>query len=125
MQNNVNILTFNSQDLANEGLGLRFKMPMFGEFVSGFVVRYQGKAYAYVNQCAHIPVELDWKEGEFFTAQKDYLICATHGAHYQPNTGFCVMGPCKGKILKPIDLEEKNNQIFVDLNSAKKYFFIS
>jgi len=121
-KNSENMLTFNSIDLENEGLGLRFKMPMFGEFASGFVIRYQGKAYAYVNQCAHIPVELDWKEGEFFAAQKDFLICATHGAHYQPNTGFCVMGPCKGKTLKPIDLEEKNNQIFVDLNSAKKYF---
>ena len=30
-----------------------------------------------------MPVELDWNEGEFFTSpEKDFIICATHGACY-------------------------------------------
>jgi nitrite reductase/ring-hydroxylating ferredoxin subunit len=119
-----NTIVLNSQDLLDGELGLRFNMPMYGEYVTGFVIRYQNKVYAYVNQCAHVPVELDWEEGAFFTAQKDYLICATHGAHYLPNTGFCVMGPCKGKSLKPISVIEQDAKIIVDVDSAKKYFSV-
>lgn len=119
---NENKLVFSSASLANEGLGLRFKMPMFGEFASGFVIRYQNQVYAYVNQCAHIPVELDWKEGEFFSATNETLICATHGAEYEPSTGHCIQGPCKGKQLKPMQVIEANGKIEVDLASAKQYF---
>lgn len=121
---NENKLVFSSASLVNEGLGVRFKMPMYGEFASGFLIRYENKVFAYVNQCAHIPVELDWKEGEFFTAEKDFLICATHGAQYQPNTGLCVIGPCKGRSLKSMDVLEENGRIVVDLDSAMQYFKI-
>ena len=117
MTENPNIITFDSADLVDKGKGLRFALPALGEFATGFVVRYQGKPYAYVNQCAHVPVELDWDEGDFFTAQKDYLICATHGAHYLTNTGFCVMGPCKGKQLKPIVVTEQNQKIVINIAS--------
>jgi len=112
-----NTITINSEDLQDGAKGLRFSLPALGEFATGFVVRFRGKPYAYVNQCAHVPVELDWDEGEFFTSQKDYLICATHGAHYQPDTGFCVMGPCKGKRLKAIEVTEQNQQIVINTAS--------
>jgi len=108
---------FNSDDLHNAGKGLRFAMPALGKFASGFVVRFHGKPYAYVNQCAHVSIELDWNQGEFFNTQKDYLICATHGAHYQPDTGFCVMGPCKGKRLKSLTVIEQDQQIVISLGS--------
>ncbi len=112
-------IVFKSEDLQDEAKGLRFALPALGEFVTGFVVRFHGKAYAYVNQCAHVSVELDWNEGEFFTPQKDYLVCATHGAHYRPDTGFCVMGPCKGKSLKSIEVTEQNQQIIINIASIK------
>lgn len=115
-------ISFKSASLIDGGMGLRFKMPMYGDYASGFVIRFKGKAYAYVNQCAHVPVELDWKEGEFYTPTKDYLICATHGAHYEPDTGLCALGPCKGKSLKPMVLAEENGEIMVDLASAAQYF---
>jgi nitrite reductase/ring-hydroxylating ferredoxin subunit len=106
-----------SSDLIDGAKGIRFPLPALGEFATGFVVRYQGKVYAYVNQCAHVPIELDWNEGDFFTSQKDYLICSTHGAHYRPDNGFCVMGPCKGKRLKAIQVTEKNQEVLINLDS--------
>jgi nitrite reductase/ring-hydroxylating ferredoxin subunit len=118
MNQTENIISYKSEDLINEDKGIRFPLPALGEFATGFVVRFHGKPYAYVNKCAHVPVELDWNEGEFFTVQKDYLICATHGAHYQPDTGFCVMGPCKGKRLKAIEVIEKNQQIIINIDTA-------
>jgi nitrite reductase/ring-hydroxylating ferredoxin subunit len=106
---------FNSADLEDGGKGLRFALPTLGQNITGFVVRFKGVPYAYVNQCAHVSVELDWSEGEFFTAQQDFLICATHGAHYRPDNGFCVMGPCKGKSLKPLKVIEQNGQIIINI----------
>ncbi len=108
------MIVFKSEELQNETQGLRFSLPDLGEHVTGFVIRFRDKPYAYVNQCAHVSVELDWSEGDFFNAQKDYLVCATHGAHYQPDTGFCVMGPCKGRRLKSIEVVEQNNQIMIN-----------
>ncbi|MDP3088946.1 MAG: Rieske 2Fe-2S domain-containing protein [Methylotenera sp.] len=113
-------IVFNSEELQNNEKGLRFALPALGEFASGFVVRYQGKPYAYVNQCAHVAIELDWNEGDFFTSQKDFLICSTHGAHYRPDNGFCVMGPCKGKSLKAIPVAEQNEKIVINISSITK-----
>ncbi|MDD2932882.1 MAG: Rieske 2Fe-2S domain-containing protein [Methylotenera sp.] len=112
------LIAIESADLVDGGKGIRFALPALGEFVTGFVVRFQGRPYAYVNQCAHVSVELDWNEGDFFTAQQDFLICSTHGAHYRPDNGFCVMGPCKGKSLKPIEVIEQNQKIIINVASV-------
>lgn len=116
----ANVIELDSAALEDGGKGIRFSLPALGEFVSGFVIRFKGKPYAYVNQCAHVSVELDWNEGDFFTAQQDYLVCATHGAHYRPDNGFCVMGPCKGKSLKPIEVIEQNQKIIINVASVVK-----
>ena len=43
-----------SEALQEKTRGIRFDLPERGERVSGFVVRYGGKPYAFVNQCAQI-----------------------------------------------------------------------
>ena len=113
------IIEIDSADLIDGGKGIRFALPTLGEFVIGFVVRFKGEPYAYINQCAHVSVELDWNEGEFFTAQQDFLICSTHGAHYRPDNGFCLMGPCKGKSLKSINVIEQNQKIIINVALVK------
>ena len=114
MSDKENLVVINSAELQDGGKGIRFPLPALGQNVTGFVVRFKGVAYAYVNQCAHVSVELDWSLGEFFSAQQDLLICATHGAHYRPDNGFCVMGPCKGKSLKSLNVIEQNGQIIIN-----------
>ncbi|HEY9277091.1 MAG TPA: Rieske 2Fe-2S domain-containing protein [Methylotenera sp.] len=118
MDVDTNTVVLNSADLEDGGKGLRFPLPSLGLNVTGFVVRFKGVPYAYVNQCAHVSIELDWNEGDFFTAQQDFLICSTHGAHYRPDNGFCVMGPCKGKSLKTLKVVEQNGQIIINITSA-------
>lgn len=108
-------ITFKSSDLQEKSTGLRFDLPQLSEHLTGFVIRFENKPYAYVNQCAHIPVELDWQEGEFFTLDKDFLICATHGASYEPDTGYCVYGPCKGKRLQALPVTEEDDVITIHL----------
>jgi len=108
-----------SSELVEREHGIRFALPELGEHVTGFVIRYKGSVHAYINRCAHLAVELDWNEGDFFNMDKNYLICATHGAHYQPDTGYCVMGPCKGRSLQPVQAIERDNKILINLESLK------
>jgi nitrite reductase/ring-hydroxylating ferredoxin subunit len=108
-----------SHDVLERGHGVRFALPELGERIMGFVVRYNGKPYAYVNQCAHIPIELDWVPGDFFDLSKNYILCAMHGAQYVPETGVCVIGPCQERKLQMIETIERNNRILINVKSLK------
>ncbi len=101
-----------SSEVLEGGKGVRFPVSAFGDKGTGFVVRYHGTVYAYLNRCAHVPIELDWAEGEFFESSGTFLMCATHGAIYVPESGFCAGGPCKGGRLRPIAVVEEDAQIY-------------
>lgn len=101
-----------SEALPERGTGLRFDVVVEGEDVPAFAVRVNGRVHAYLNQCAHIPIELDWKEGEFFDISGSYIICATHGAWYRPDDGVCLGGPCVGKRLTKVPVREDEGRVF-------------
>lgn len=94
------------------GRGVRFPVLAGGEPATAFVIRYAGKPYAYLNRCAHVPIELDWSEGEFFESSGLYLMCATHGAVYIPSSGQCAGGPCRGGRLRPVALAEHDGNLY-------------
>jgi nitrite reductase/ring-hydroxylating ferredoxin subunit len=98
--------------LVDGGIGVRFPVLAYGDEATGFVVRHGGKVYGYLNRCAHVPVELDWFKGEFFESGKLYLMCATHGAIYVPETGVCAGGPCRGGKLRPIAVRESETGVY-------------
>lgn len=101
-----------SAEVGEGAKGVRFPVTAGGEDRTGFVIRYGGRIYGYLNRCAHVPIELDWNEGDFFESSGLYLMCSTHGALYTPETGMCAGGPCRGGRLRPIEVFEKNDQIF-------------
>ena len=104
-----------SGSLEEGGLGVRFTVPSAtGERVPAFVVRFDGAARAYLNRCAHVPVELDWQEGRFFDDSGLYLICATHGAMYNAEDGRCAGGPCRGKGLTSLRTHESGGVVWVE-----------
>ncbi|HWW71967.1 MAG TPA: Rieske 2Fe-2S domain-containing protein [Duganella sp.] len=109
---NDEILVCASDAVAEGGKGVRFAVSAGGADGTGFVVRYGGKPYAYLNRCAHVPIELDWAEGEFFESSGLYLMCSTHGAIYVPESGLCAGGPCRGGRLRPIAVVEHDQRIF-------------
>ena len=102
-----------SEELVEGGKGVRFERVSASGVESAFAVRYDGKPFAYTNRCGHIPVELDWQPGEFFDYSGLYLICATHGALYAPESGRCVAGRCAGKGLQPVPVTEHDGKIFM------------
>lgn len=106
------ILVCDSTALEEGGVGVRFPVTAGGEDATGFAIRYNGIVHAYLNRCAHVPIELDWTEGQFFESSGFYLMCSTHGAIYAPETGKCEGGPCRGGRLRPIMVLERDNRVF-------------
>ena len=100
----------NSADLVNSGPAVAFEVIYGGRSCPAFAIRYQGQAHAYLNRCAHVPMEMDYQPNRFFDSTGHWLICATHGAMYQPQTGACRSGPCRGGLIK-IDLSELEGRV--------------
>ena len=100
-----------ADDVIEGGKGVRFPVTAGDDDAVGFVIRYGGQVHAYLNRCAHVPIELDWNPGEFFEGSGLYLMCSTHGAIYEPDTGHCSGGPCRGARLRPIVVQERDGQI--------------
>jgi len=102
-----------ADDLVEGGRGVRFTVDRHGVSEPAFVVRFRGQVHAYLNRCAHVPVEMDWQEGEFFDHSGLYLICATHGALYAPESGRCLGGRCDGKGLVALAVIENDGQVLL------------
>jgi len=105
-------LICSSDALAECGAGYRFEVRRGGETLPAFAIRFHGVVRAYINECRHQSTELDWNPGEFFDAERVYLVCATHGALYQPDTGLCIEGPCRGARLGTVAVRERNGAIY-------------
>ena len=101
-----------SQALLDSGRAVRFAVVYFGERAPAFVVRFRGRVHGYLNRCGHMPMELDWREGEVFDLEGRDLICSTHGATYAADTGKCTGGPCGGTPLVPLQVEERDGKVF-------------
>jgi len=99
-----------SDDLVDGGLAVPFDVVYQGLSCWAFAVRFEGQAHAYLNRCAHVAMEMDFQPNRFFDTTGRWLICATHGALYQPATGRCMSGPCRHGLVK-IDLSEQSGVV--------------
>lgn len=88
-----------STQLQDGGVAVLFDVVYAGQPCRAFAIRYQGRAYAYLNRCRHVAMEMDYQPGHFFDDTGRWLLCATHGAAYEPDTGACAGGPCRGGLI--------------------------
>ncbi len=100
-----------SSALQDSGRAVAFDVLYAGQPWRAFAIRYAGQVHAYLNRCAHVPMEMDYQEGQFFDDSGQWLLCATHGAVYAPDTGRCIEGPCCGASLVKIELIETAGQV--------------
>lgn len=97
--------------LVERGRAHLFDLQEYGLRAIGFVLRHDGQVVGYLNRCAHVPTEMDWQPGEFLSHDRHWIICSIHGALYEPASGLCVQGPCKGRRLRPLRVEERDGQV--------------
>ena len=102
------------------GSSAKFPLRWRGRRIEAFVVNVGGRFYAYVNQCIHAGTPLDWWPNEFFTDDGRLLICATHGALYEPDTGRCAGGPCTGGSLYALPVRVDGERVVVSAGDAEE-----
>lgn len=90
--------------------------------VSCFLINYQGGFHAYVNSCRHLITPLDFVRYQFFTEDGRHLVCLTHGALYEPDTGMCVAGPCEGLYLHALPVSVESDEIVVGCPTGDRSF---
>ena len=99
-----------SSELQDSGLAVPFDVVYAGQTCRAFAVRFEGQVQAYLNRCTHVAMEMDYQPDRFFDTEGRWLLCATHGATYAPDTGECVGGPCRGGLVK-ITLSESQGVV--------------
>jgi len=92
------------------GATRKFLLPMAGEAVEAFVVNVEGTLHAWVNRCRHVPLTMDWVDNRFLD-DAGLIVCATHGARYQPDTGECIVGPPIGRRLIRVPLRVEGDRL--------------
>ena len=101
-----------SAELVEKGIAHVFEVLHFREPARAFVLRFDGRLVAYLNRCLHVPTEMDWQYGQFLDGDKEFILCSTHGAAYEPLTGRCAGGPCGRGKLTAMDVEERDGQVY-------------
>ena len=81
--------------------------------LDAILINDRGNYYAYVNRCRHMPTPLDFVRDEFFSDDRRYLQCYTHGALYEFASGLCVSGPCKGESLYRLPVQIDRGEVLV------------
>lgn len=100
-----------SDALVERGRAVCWSLWQYGRPTRAFALRFDGRVVAYLNRCAHVPVEMDWQEGEFLDLDKRWIVCSIHGATYEPRDGRCIAGPCTGARLTPVTVREADGQV--------------
>ena len=101
-----------SAELVEKGDAHVFDVLHFREPARAFVLRFDGQVVGYLNRCLHVPTEMDWQPGVFLDSSKEYILCATHGAAYEPQSGRCAGGPCGRGKLTAIDVFERDGEVY-------------
>jgi len=95
-----------------------FRIRSGSETRALFVVRQGGRVFAYENSCPHTGSPLDWVPDRFLDLEKRHILCATHGALFRIEDGYCLAGPCAGKSLKSVSITVKSGCVCFNPDSA-------
>lgn len=100
------------------GKSKKFTLRRGGRDVPALLVNFEGEYFAYINRCPHTGITLDWVDNQFFSSDQRYLMCATHGAVFEPPTGACIWGPCLGLSLQRVPIEIDAGRVYARLAGA-------
>ena len=103
-----------AEEVASSGDRVRFdyERPL-GDTVEGIVIRLDGEVVAFANVCPHLGYPLDARSGDFLGKGERTLVCDSHGAQFEADTGRCTAGPCQGDRLETFRVEEEDDEIVI------------
>ncbi|EGW54978.1 Rieske (2Fe-2S) protein [Candidatus Endoriftia persephonae] len=93
-----------------------FSVDRNGRQVELFLVRRGASVFAYLNRCPHTGVNLEWLPDQFLDLSGGFVQCATHGALFRLEDGYCVRGPCGGASLQPLQAWVEADEVWVALD---------
>ncbi|MBI3637661.1 MAG: Rieske 2Fe-2S domain-containing protein [Candidatus Rokubacteria bacterium] len=95
------------------GTTAKFRITVDGRVVDGFIVGHDGGHHAYVNRCPHVGTSLDLWPNDFLDEDGRTLVCSTHGARFEPDTGHYIAGPCAGDALQSLPVRREGDELVV------------
>lgn len=98
-------------DIASPGCKGPFTVSHDGVQVAAFLYRKGAKVWGWVDSCPHARAPLEMEPDRFLDLTGEYLVCSLHGAHFEPRTGACVLGPCRGRSLTAYPVHIRNGKV--------------
>ena len=71
----------------------------------GLLVRTGERVRGFLNTCPHAGHRLGFHTDRFLTPDRTLILCRSHGALFDKQSGVCVAGPCVGEALRPVPVE--------------------
>jgi nitrite reductase/ring-hydroxylating ferredoxin subunit len=96
-----------------EGSARGFRLGSGTDLLSVLVLRRDGIVRAYENACPHMGTPLNFLPDRFFDRDGRHLLCATHGALFRIEDGYCLSGPCLGKSLRPLAVSIEHGAVML------------
>ena len=84
------------------------------------IVNEAGQPAVYVNRCPHLGVPLQWQDDRFLNKDGQYIICSTHGALFEKESGLCIHGPCRGQKLLKIPSRTEKGMVVISEEELEK-----
>ncbi|MEE4243824.1 MAG: Rieske 2Fe-2S domain-containing protein [Kangiellaceae bacterium] len=67
----------------------------------------------FVNNCPHANARLNLGHDKIIAFDDYHLLCSVHGAQFNPESGICTLGPCKGQSLVKLNVEVIDGGIYL------------
>jgi len=80
--------------------------------VNIFIQKSGDAVNVFENKCPHASTPLNMFGDKFLSLDSASIICRTHGALFDKNSGKCTGGPCKGDYLRPVAFEVRDGTIY-------------
>ena len=92
-----------------------FSLNQGEQTLDGFIVHHGGHYYAYKNSCPHTGASLNWQPHGFLDLEQRHIQCGIHAALFNIHDGLCIWGPCQGRRLSALSLQQRDGRLLIEL----------
>lgn len=97
-----------------DGDSTGLSVPDGDAWISLILVRRDSEVFIYRNRCPHEGDRMEHGRGKFLDEDGN-IYCASHGAVFRLEDGFCTEGPCAGESLSVFQAYVEDGSVFIDV----------